>query len=80
MTESLGAKYIGLLVWLLGISGTRMLPAAIANRMTTVAVAGFVAWFIWESRRTHREVQRQLNAISSRRRELRDTDTLASVR
>ena len=80
ITESLAAKYLGLLAWLLAICGTRMLPAAIADSATTLAFFGFVGWFIWESGRTHREVQRQLNALATRRRAQRDRRPVASVR
>lgn len=68
MTESLSSKYIGLLVWVLGICGTRLLPERIENPATTVVMIGFVVWFGWVSQSTGREVKRQLAALAALRR------------
>lgn len=80
MTESLSPKYVGLLAWVLGISGTRLLPARLENWATVVAVIGFVAWFSWVSQRTRRDVKRQLAALAVLKKAHRRAHAAASPR
>jgi hypothetical protein len=67
MTESLSPKYMGLLAWILGICGTRLLPSGVGNLPTLVVLIGFLAWFGWVSQRAQRSVRQHLEALPARR-------------
>ncbi|MCX5761781.1 MAG: hypothetical protein NTW72_09815 [Gemmatimonadetes bacterium] len=68
MTEPLRPKYVGLLVWVLGMYATSLLPARIDHLALLAVVAGFVVWFVWCCQRQPREIKRQLQAMAVRKR------------